>query len=178
MQVCLSIHPSSGTQALLDILSTSHPRDIRELFSKQMAANWRHLALGLGMELYVCENISKRTLQWVWGGLLGNAPLLPNGEHGTGKRERTWGTLLAVAQQVGHGLLHGEQLEKGTLQSIIIGILNFHLRLCKFYCWMPHDSHFHLSVAHLICRYTSFWFYFIQLCDQQCLHISSVPMTV
>ena len=101
----MSIHPFSGTQAFLDISSTPHPRDISELFSKQVAANWRDLALGLGVDLYVCENISKEHSSECEKACLEMLHCWLNGEYGTGKRERTWETLLTVAQQVGHGIL-------------------------------------------------------------------------
>ena len=91
-----------GAQTLLDASSIPHPRDISQLLSKQVAANWRDLALRLGVELYVCENISKDhpndCEEACWKML--NRWL--KGERDTGERHRTWRTILTAAHEVGH----------------------------------------------------------------------------
>lgn len=73
-----------------------------ELFSSQVAAKWRDLAVQLGVELYICDNISrdhptdceeacwKMLSRWL------------RGERGTGEGCRTWRSLLTAAQLVGH----------------------------------------------------------------------------
>lgn len=87
---------------MLDVSSIPHPRDIMELFSSRVAAKWRELALKLGVELYLCGNIAKDhpndCEEACWKML--NRWL--QGDRDTGKRPRTWRTLLTAAHEVGH----------------------------------------------------------------------------
>ena len=73
-----------------------------KLFSSQVAAKWRDLAVQLGVELYICDNISRDhpndCEEACWKML--NRWL--QGERGTGEGCRTWRSLLTAAQLVGH----------------------------------------------------------------------------
>ena len=65
----------------------------------------------------------------------------------------------------------GEQLEKGTLQFIIIGILKLHLCLSGSIAECHMTAIFILLVTHLICRYTSFLVLFSCVISSVCTSI-------
>ena len=91
-----------GAQVLLDVSSAPHPRDIMQLLSSQVAAKWKDLALHLGVELYICNNISRNHPQDCEEACWKMLNRWLQGERGTGERCRTWRSLLTAAHQAGY----------------------------------------------------------------------------
>ena len=97
----------SGARALLDVSSTPDMRDVDELVVTAVAANWRSVALRLGVGACVCEAISKNHPEDCHGACRDMLDSWLQKERHAGEEKQTWSTLLRALGRTGF-----EELER------------------------------------------------------------------
>ena len=90
-----------GVQALLDISSPPDMRDLDELVVTRVAANWKRLALRLGVEGCVSEIVFKNHPNDYEGACRDMLDRWLRGDRHTGEEERSWSTLLTALDRAG-----------------------------------------------------------------------------
>ena len=94
--------PPLGAKALLDISSKPTARDVDELIMTQIAARWNRVALKLGVQDFVIDNISVDNPNSCERACQDMLKRWLKGDRHTGKEKRTWSTLLTALGSAGY----------------------------------------------------------------------------